>query len=128
MVNSFNMKSFLLVFLGGGIGSSCRFLISNILNYNFKSFHYLGTFSVNMIGCILIGIVMGFLQKENNFNQNYLLLFSSGFCGGFTTFSAFANENLDLIKNGNFSVFFLYVISSVVFGIAAAFLGYLIVK
>ena len=122
------MKSFLLVFLGGGIGSSCRFLISNILNYNFKSFHYLGTFSVNMIGCILIGIVMGFLQKENNFNQNYLLLFSSGFCGGFTTFSAFANENLDLIKSGNFSVFFLYVISSIIFGIAAAYLGYLIVK
>ena len=122
------MKSFLLVFLGGGIGSSCRFLISNILNYNFKSFHYLGTFSVNMIGCILIGIVMGFLQKENNFNQNYLLLFSSGFCGGFTTFSAFANENLELIKSGNFSVFFLYVMSSVIFGIAAAYLGYLIVK
>lgn len=122
------MKSFLLVFLGGGIGSSCRFLISNIINNSFKSFHYLGTFSVNVIGCIIVGIVMGFLQKENNFNQNYLLLFSSGFCGGFTTFSAFANENLDLIKNGNFSVFFLYVISSVVFGIAAAFLGYLIVK
>ena len=122
------MKSFLLVFLGGGIGSSCRFLISNILNNNFKSFHYLGTFSVNVIGCIIIGIVMGFLQKENNFNQNYLLLFSSGFCGGFTTFSAFANENLDLIKSGNFSVFFFYVISSVIFGIAAAYLGYLIVK
>ena len=122
------MKSFLLVFLGGGVGSSCRFLISNILNYNFKSFHYLGTFSVNIIGCIIVGIVMGFLQKENNFNQNYLLLFSSGFCGGFTTFSAFANENLDLIKNGNFSLFFLYVISSVVFGIAAAYLGYLIAK
>lgn len=122
------MKSFLLVFLGGGIGSSCRFLISNIINNSFKSFHYLGTFSVNVIGCIIVGIVMGFLQKENNFNQNYLLLFSSGFCGGFTTFSAFANENLDLIKNGNFSLFFLYVISSVVFGIAAAYLGYLIVK
>ncbi len=122
------MKSFLLVFLGGGIGSSCRFLISNIINNSFKSFHYLGTFSVNVIGCIIVGIVIGFLQKENNFNQNYLLLFSSGFCGGFTTFSAFANENLDLIKNGNFSVFFLYVVSSVVFGIAAAFLGYLIVK
>ena len=122
------MKSFLLVFLGGGVGSSCRFLISNVLNNNFKSFHYLGTFSVNVIGCILIGIVMGFLQKENNFNQNYLLLFSSGFCGGFTTFSAFANENLDLIKTGNFSLFFLYVISSVVFGIAAAYLGYFIMK
>lgn len=122
------MKSFLLVFLGGGIGSSCRFLISNVLNNNFKLFHYLGTFSVNIIGCILIGIVMGFLQKENNFNQNYLLLFSSGFCGGFTTFSAFANENLDLIKSGNFSLFFLYVISSVVFGIAAAYLGYFIMK
>ena len=122
------MKSFLLVFLGGGIGSSCRFLISNIINNSFKSFNYLGTFSVNVIGCIIVGIVMGFLQKENNFNQNYLLLFSSGFCGGFTTFSAFANENLDLIKNGNFSVFFLYVLSSVVFGIAAAYLGYLIVK
>ena len=122
------MKSFILVFLGGGVGSSCRFLISNVLNNNFKSFHYMGTFSVNVIGCILIGIVMGFLQKENNFNQNYLLLFSSGFCGGFTTFSAFANENLDLIKTGNFSLFFLYVISSVVFGIAAAYLGYFIMK
>lgn len=122
------MKSFFLVFLGGGIGSGCRFLISNILNNNFKSFHYLGTFSVNMLGCILIGIVMGFLQKENNFNQNYLLLLSSGFCGGFTTFSTFANENLDLIKSGNFLVFFSYTVCSVIFGIAGAYLGYLIVK
>ena len=122
------MKSFLLVFLGGGIGSSCRFLISNILNYNFKSFHYLGTFSVNIIGCILIGIVMGFLQKENNFNQNYLLLFSSGFCGGFTTFSAFSAESLEMLNSGSYNYFFIYSSITITAGVLFAFLGFSLTK
>ena len=87
------MKNFLLVFIGGGFGSGLRYLISNLMNQYSKVLPF-GTFTVNMIGCLLIGLVLGFAQKENVLSTNQTLLLATGFCGGFTTFSAFANENL----------------------------------
>ena len=117
------MKSFLLVFLGGGLGSGLRYLVTITMN-QYSKFLPFGTFTVNMLGCLLIGLILGYAQKENTLTSNQTLLLATGFCGGFTTFSAFANENLELIKNGELFNFSVYTIGSVLIGILAVFIGF----
>ena len=117
------MKSFLLVFLGGGLGSGLRYLVSIAMNQYSKVLPY-GTFIVNMLGCLLIGLILGYAQKENTLTSNQTLLLATGFCGGFTTFSAFANENLELIKNGELFNFSVYTIGSVLIAILAVYIGF----
>ena len=117
------MKSFLLVFLGGGLGSSLRYLVTIAMNQYSKVLPF-GTFTVNIIGCLLIGMILGYAQRENTLTSNQTLLLATGFCGGFTTFSAFANENLELIKNGEIFNFSVYTIGSVLIGILAVCIGF----
>ena len=117
------MKSFLLVFLGGGLGSSLRYLVTIAMNQYSKVLPF-GTFTVNILGCLLIGLILGYAQKENTLNSNQILLLATGFCGGFTTFSAFANENLELIKNGEIFNFSVYTIGSILVGVLAVFIGF----
>ena len=117
------MKSFLLVFLGGGLGSGIRYLVTIAMNQYSKVLPF-GTFTVNMLGCLLIGLILGYAQKENTLTSNQTLLLATGFCGGFTTFSAFANENLELIKNGEIFNFSIYTISSILVGVLAVFIGF----
>lgn len=117
----------LLVFLGGGIGSVLRFLIGKTYNSYFQNF-FLGTFLVNIIGCLLIGFILGISLKSNYLTQNQTLLLSTGFCGGFTTFSAFAFEKHSLLKAGELFHFSFYTISSIVLGILAIALGLWISK
>ena len=83
------MKQLLLVFLGGGAGSALRYLISKYLNPVHMGIPY-GTLAVNIIGSLLVGLVIGLALKTNPISQNTMLLLATGFCGGFTTFSAFA--------------------------------------
>ena len=117
------MKSFLLVFLGGGLGSGLRYLVTITMNQYSKVLPF-GTFTVNMLGCLLIGLILGYAQRENTLTSNQTLLLATGFCGGFTTFSAFANENLELIKNGELFNFSVYTIGSVLIGILAVYIGF----
>ena len=121
------MKSFLLVFLGGGLGSGIRYLVTIAMNQYSKVLPF-GTFTVNMLGCLLIGLVLGYAQKENTLTSNQTLLLATGFCGGFTTFSGFANENLELIKNGEIFNFSIYAIGSVFLGIVLILIGYSLVN
>ena len=121
------MKSFLLVFLGGGLGSGLRYLVAIVMNQYSKVLPF-GTFAVNMIGCLLIGLVLGYAQKENTLTSNQTLLLATGFCGGFTTFSAFASENLELIRNGELFNFSIYAIGSVFIGMLLILIGYLLVN
>tara|TARA_B100000900_G_scaffold119165_2_gene100475 strand:- start:24948 stop:25313 length:366 start_codon:yes stop_codon:yes gene_type:complete len=121
------MKSFLLVFLGGGLGSGLRYLVAIAMNQYSKVLPF-GTFTVNMLGCLLIGLILGYAQKENTLTSNQTLLLATGFCGGFTTFSAFANENLELIKNGEIFNFTIYITLSVLVGVIAVFSGYYFTK
>lgn len=121
------MKHVLLVFLGGGLGSSLRFLISKNLNTLEGSIPY-GTFTVNVLGSLLIGIVMGLVIKSEAPSSTLILLVATGFCGGFTTFSAFALENYQLLKAGDVSHFILYALGSLVIGILAVFIGIWISK
>ena len=121
------MKSFILVFLGGGLGSGLRYLVAIAMNQYSKILPF-GTFTVNMIGCLLIGLVLGYAQKENTLTSNQILLLATGFCGGFTTFSAFANENLELIRNGEIFNLSIYTIGSVFLGIVLILIGYSLVN
>ncbi|MEM9363945.1 MAG: fluoride efflux transporter CrcB [Bacteroidota bacterium] len=121
------MKQALLVFLGGGLGSMLRYLISKPLNTLHNHF-YLGTFTVNILGCLLIGIIMGLASKNQMISQQSTLFFATGLCGGFTTFSAFAFEKHSLLKDGNFLPFLIYLSSSVFLGILAVALGTWLVR
>ena len=105
-------------------GAALRYLVANAMNQYSKVLP-LGTLTVNMLGCLLIGLILGYAQKENTLTSNQTLLLATGFCGGFTTFSAFANENLELLKNGEIFNFSVYTIGSVLVGILAVFFWFL---
>jgi len=121
------MKQFILVFLGGGFGSILRYIISKNLNAYYSNF-YLGTFLVNVIGCLIIGILIGLSLKNNYISENQTLLLASGFCGGFTTFSTFALESNILLKESSLLQTSLYMGLSVVIGVLAISLGLWICK
>jgi fluoride exporter len=116
------MKSLFLVFIGGGFGSVLRFLIGKWLNNSENGIPY-GTFAANVLGSLLIGLILGYASKNDALSQNHTLLLSTGFCGGFTTFSSFAYENHLFLKSGDFTSFALYTISSFVIGFLAVFAG-----
>ena len=121
------MKQVLFVFLGGGVGSASRYLISKWLNTGGSTFPY-GTFVVNILGSLIIGLILGYTLKSNIISQQMTLLLATGFCGGFTTFSTFAYENQVFLKNGDFLNFGLYTIGSFILALIAVFLGLWIAK
>jgi len=104
------------------VGSILRFIISKNFNSYFQHF-FLGTFLVNIIGCLIIGVVLGFSLKSDYLTQNQTLLLSTGFCGGFTTFSTFAFEKHSLLKAGELMHFSIYTIASIVVGVIAIAFG-----
>ncbi|WP_031426128.1 fluoride efflux transporter CrcB [Flavimarina sp. Hel_I_48] len=116
------MKQLLLVFLGGGLGSILRFMVGKWLNSPKTGIPY-GTFMANILGSLLIGFILGWAAKNNNLNSSMVLLFATGFCGGFTTFSTFAYENHVLLRTGDFTNFLLYTFTSLIVGFAAVFAG-----
>ncbi len=122
------MKTLLLIGAGGFLGSISRFLASRFMQNNFPSAFPFGTFLVNITGCFLIGLIFGFSERSSLMSSGWKMFLAVGFCGGFTTFSTFANENLALLRDGDFFHFMLYTGLSVFLGIAATFLGVLITK
>ncbi len=120
------IKSLLLVFVGGGIGSSLRYLLSKYLNLG----HLIpyGTFLVNILGSMILGIILGWAIKNESLNTPMNLLLGVGFCGGFTTFSTFSFENYAFLKSGDYLSFLLYFFGSLFFGILAILAGIFISK
>jgi CrcB protein len=121
------MKQLLLVFVGGGFGSVLRYVLGKYLNSYETGIPY-GTFVANILGSLLIGIILGIAAKNNAITQNHTLLLATGFCGGFTTFSAFAYENHVFLKAGDFTSFALYTIASFIIGFLAVFVGIFIAE
>lgn len=121
------LKHLLLVFLGGGLGSALRFLISKFLNHPQLSIPY-GTFTVNILGSLFLGIVLGWAMKNNALNSDLHIILAVGFCGGFTTFSTFAFENQALLKSGDYLHFTIYTLGSIILGLLAIALGLFLSK
>lgn len=116
------MKALLMIFVGGGLGSVCRYLVHKALQH----FHFalpLGTFGVNIFGSLLLGFIMGWALKSGQLSNNILLFLASGFCGGFTTFSTFAYENQALLRSGEYLNLLIYSFGSILLGILAVMLG-----
>jgi CrcB protein len=122
------IKNFLLIGIGGGIGSIARYLCQKWFNENYPHPFPWGTFTVNLAGCFLIGIIYAASEKAAVLSPQTRLFLITGFCGGFTTFSTFAFENMNLLRSGDGVYFLIYTITSVVLGIAAVFSGIAIMK
>jgi CrcB protein len=122
------IRTLLLIGTGGFLGSISRFLASRYVQEHFPAVFPLGTFLVNITGCFLIGLIYGFSERSSLLSGGWKMFLAVGFCGGFTTFSTFASENLALLRDGAFFYFSLYTIASVVLGIFATFLGVLITR
>lgn len=120
------IKQFALVGLGGALGSMLRYATSLLTAKYYANTFPLATFMTNVLGCFLIGLLMGYFGK--NSNQQLQLLFITGFCGGYTTFSTFAAENIALWQNQNYLSLLLYTLGSVVIGCFAVWLGLMTTK
>lgn len=105
---------------GGFAGAVLRYLIS-LAPVKETTVFPVKTFIINIAGCILIGCIAALVSKNVLLNQELILFLKTGLCGGFTTFSTFALETSDLIKNGNTGIAFLYAVLSVVMGICVIF-------
>jgi CrcB protein len=121
------IKQIILVGFGGGIGSIFRFLTS-YFTVKSKMPFYSSTLIVNISGCLLIGFLAGLVLKQSISDTNMRLLLMTGFCGGFTTFSAFSLENMQMWQNGNYITMSLYILSSIILGFAAVGVGLYLAK
>ena len=121
------MKQVLIVFIGGGIGSVARYLLGKWLNDLETTIPY-GTLLSNVLGSLLMGLIIGYLSKNSNISETYTLLLVTGFCGGFTTFSAFAYENHLFLKNGDYVSFLSYSLGSLILSFLAIFSGLYLAK
>ena len=117
------LKDLLLVGLGSGLGGMCRYLVSQLLVTTQNGFPW-GTFTVNIVGSLLIGLLWGLSSRFPSLSPVLTLLFMVGFCGGFTTFSTFSREGLSLLQTQNYTLFLLYTLGSGVLGILAVMVGY----
>lgn len=118
--------AFLMVGIGGGLGAMCRHFSALMINRFWQNSFPLATFSINILGSFLIGILSAWLLPKIGSNMLLKYLLITGFCGGYTTFSTFSIENLQLLQDGKFFTLLLYISSSIILGIAFALFGLLI--
>lgn len=113
------LRQLLLVALGGALGSAMRYLTAILLARHYTGSIPLATLVVNVLGCFLIGLLIG-LCSETTYLR---LLFITGFCGGFTTFSTFTAESYVMFREGAYGLAFLYIAGSVLIGLLALWVG-----
>ena len=122
------LKSILLVGVGSFIGGALRYWLSTLIKTSLHTAFPWQTIIVNLIGCFAIGIFWGIFNRLGASSNSMSLLLTTGLCGGFTTFSAFAKESIQMLQQGNTGGFVGYVATSIIAGISLVALGYWIIK
>lgn len=118
------MKGVLLVALGGAIGSVARFKLSGLVLHHTIDWRFpAGTFAVNVIGCLVAGLLAGLAEKHHYFTPDVRMLLFTGLLGGFTTFSAFGLETMLLLKRGEVMIATANIVLSVIAGLVALWVG-----
>lgn len=118
------IKSLIWIGIGGGIGSMLRFSIGQLSEkIGLLPTLPMGTFLVNLTGCFIAGILSAYFSKNGTEDTILRQLMITGFCGGFTTFSAFGVESIRLMESGRMIEFFSYTVLSIVIGFGACYLG-----
>ena len=121
-------RNVLLVAIGSMIGGVARYLCAlGLARSTTGAFPY-GTFAVNVVGCLLIGLVYGCAERFEWFSPDLRLFLATGFCGGFTTFSSFAYENIELLQDKDYLTFAAYSCLSFILGLGAAYVGVSLTK
>lgn len=110
------MNHLLLIFVGGGVGSVLRYLVGRMVNGSCQGSFPWGTFTANIIGCLLIGLITAAIARWH-LTEEIRLLLVVGLCGGFTTFSTFCNETFQLLSSDHVATALAYVASSIVIGV-----------
>lgn len=117
------IRNILLVALGGALGSVARFLLSAVVQEQAQSSFPWGTMTVNILGCLIIGFVTALASEHGIVSPALKLILTTGFCGGFTTFSTFVNETVSLGSGESYALAILYIVVSVCLGLVAAIIG-----
>lgn len=123
-----NMRIILLIALGGGLGSVFRYLTAQFVNKHVQLYFPYATFTANILGCFFIGLFLGYLEKNHITNPDLKFFLVTGFCGGYTTFSTFSDENVQLLQANQIGTAFLYIGLSVILGLAATYAGLMVSK
>ena len=122
------LKFMLIAGTGGFVGTCCRFLINRLFLSFWKLPFPLATFTINILGCFIFGIIIGILSKQGGIDPKINALLIVGFCGGFTTFSTFSFESFSLASNGEFLISFVYISASVIAGFLAIWLAFYLTR
>jgi len=118
------MTQLLLVGLGGCLGAVARYKLGGLVLHHTLAWRFpLGTFLVNVLGCLVAGVIAGAVERRDLFSADARVFLFAGVLGGFTTFSAFGVETVFLLRRGHAGVALAYVALSVVGGLAALWLG-----
>ena len=120
----FETKEILMVAFGGAVGSVARYKLGGVVLHHTQAWNFpLSTFFVNVLGCLVIGLLAGLVEHHDLFSMQARLFLFTGLLGGFTTFSAFGYETLFLLRRSLVFTSMLYAGLSVVCGLAAVFIG-----
>ncbi|HEX5112003.1 MAG TPA: fluoride efflux transporter CrcB [Saprospiraceae bacterium] len=117
------MKLILIIGIGSFLGGIFRFGLSQLIQGKFISTFPYGTLGVNIIGCLVIGVVIA-LSERTVLSAEWRLFLATGICGGFTTYSAFSGETFSMLRDGQFYTAAIYILSSLILGVLFTFIGY----
>ena len=119
------MLRFLVVFVGSGIGGTCRYWLSSFVQRNMVAYFPYGTLTVNLLGSFILGMMIFGLDEKELINPSLKLFIGIGFCGGFTTFSTFSLETFNLLKDAEFLFAGLNILANLILTILGIYFAYL---